>query len=513
MSKNLDIMPMTDRALKRLRALAKGNAMEPDSIRLIESKEQIYTLNGTLTLTPQFDIQTKQVVGRVKGKGVRLHNSVEALQQEVLLLQRQFSEGTGWVNEAIKELETIKGHGWGQEEAFLTWEGQEKEMHLAASENCTTCGGGGRVPCIGCQGQGRSFCYTCQASGSETCIRCLGTGMEADHAQPCTLCHGRRLSPCRFCRGSGKMICPKCQGQAKIPCVQCKAAGVFSQEVHIKQGALLNFSLDSTAHVPSGLLRALSRFKDGQFEQGDHADITMFIDEDEKNKKTKDHLLIQLKAEIPYAEMKIRFGHRAALVGSFGKKGILSGVPPFLDEALSNTLTDLRGAARGKISLAQAAKVRIVHDALDLVLEKKKASHDLRRLYPLGLTAKTAQEIMSNTIEAVKKDTAATRSFVGAAGILVSTGLFAFMFMTPAFEKLAAIAPPLSGIVVLIVMPAFLMALIWQSLHIASRAILAHKYPKAHVSFSQNIGTIGHTTLGIMIALYVLTLYFTGHLF
>src|SRR5262249_16207208 len=115
-------------------------------------------------------------------------------------------------------------------------------------------------------------------------------------------------------------------------------------------------------------------------------------DTKEKSAKAEVHY----RARLPYADMRISFNGKTALVSAFGKRGALRGVPTVLDAALEPQREKLRAAAQGKGSLDTALDARAIGDALKLQLGGKDNMKELRRLYPHGLSTGTAQEILSN---------------------------------------------------------------------------------------------------------------------
>jgi len=494
--------PLTDKTLARLRSLAKGNGLTPDALELVETKEKIFSLKGTLTLTAQSDIASSQSLGRIKGKGIRVHTSFADLQNEVQSLQKSFIEDASWLDKALEELERTKGHGWGQDAAHLSW--SDKKIHLAATESCPTCRGTAQHPCAECKGLGTLHCYQCEGRGQELCIHCSGTGQDPlDQNHKCPICHGTRFSVCRFCQGNGKTPCLACQGRGFTPCAACKGTGFISQEVEINQGARLDFTLASTSGLPSGLLRMMSRIGNDKLCDA-HADISMTYTPPEE-KKVSDHAQIALEAKIPYADIKIKFSGKGALVSVFGKMGKLSGVPPFLDAALSETRKELAQAARGQRSLAGTTEaMRLTREALDLVLSGKTHPNELRRLYPVGLSGETAKEIMTNIVLGLKKDTAHMRLYAGAACVAASTLLFLPFFYLPQLTLFLSGLSASLALGIMALLPLGALGGSWIALSHAAKWSLKRKYPQATIASVQHIGKTGYGTLGLIALIYAL---------
>lgn len=501
--------PLTDIALARLRALTEGNGIDPDFIYLIDSTEQTQTISGKLTLTPHLSVKSRMVQGRIKGKGRQIFSSFDELASEIKKLETEFKRDAAWLDTALEELEKEDGHGWGHTDALLTW--SNKTTLLAATENCPTCRGSAQRTCPECKGIGTLHCHYCEGRGHELCILCIGTGKDPNNtAQPCPTCHGTRYSLCRFCQGTGKLPCPTCNHRGTTPCEDCRGTGCLSRESLIKQAAEMNFALNSTAELPSGFLRMLSRIGDNGLYKG-HADITMVpLSEDER--KDKEVIVITLESKIPYADIKIRFGKRAALVSCFGKRASLSGVPPFLDDALKTQRDKLTQTVNGTLPLEGLLETRLFREALDLTLAGKNHPNDLRRLYPTGLSATVASEIMSQLRLALKQSTSRTRLISALSLALVSALLFGGLFLTPAFDTLTQDLAAAPLIAVKVLLPLLVIAGGWLALLHCTKWSLHNRFPSATVGLSQNIGKIGYGALGAIALFYILILYISGQM-
>lgn len=501
---------LTDTTLDRIRSAARGNGVNPAAITVIEANENPVTLTATLTLTPQLEIESHSTVGRIKAKkGVRLLSSFDELMTEAQSLEKDFKETGAWVDEALKELEKTDGHGWGQHDGFLVW--GDETTRLAATENCPTCRGSAQHPCYDCQHLGFIHCHYCEGRGRELCTQCAGTARNPyNPEEKCPTCDGTRYSLCRFCHGQGKTPCEKCKGRGHIPCADCKGTGVQSREIAIKKGARLAFALGPTTGLPSGFLRAFSRIGEANITKG-HAQVRLIPPNDEERKSTG-AIALKLEAEIPYAELKLRFGKRAALVSCFGKQARLSGVPPFLDEGLSASRTALARAAKGAQPLDDALKARAVSDALELILNGKSHPNDLRRLYPIGLSGEVAQEIMLTLAKILRRSTERARQVAGGLVALASAGVFAGVFLTPLYAKLAQSLGPQGLLALKVALPLATLGAAWALLTHAARWQLKRLYPTAKIAGGYTIGKTGIAALGLIAAAYVAILLAAGML-
>lgn len=505
-----DTRPLTDTALARLHALADGNGVETGFITFIDSTEQTHTLKGTLTLTPQLSIKSRTILGRVKGKGRKILTSFEELKTEIQTIEKSFKEDASWLDTALKELEKENGRGWGHTNAHLTW--SDQTTLLAATENCPTCRGTAQRNCPECKGIGTLHCYHCEGRGRELCTLCIGTGREPTNPQNrCPTCEGTKYSLCRFCQGTGRMPCPTCHHRGHMVCQDCRGSGCISREVQVKQAADMNFALNSTADLPSGLLRMVSRIGDEGLYKGGHADISI-APLSEEEKAQKERIVLTLEAKIPYADIKMRFGNRAVLVNCFGKKAKISGVPPFLDEALQTQRDELKQSARGLKPVETIWQTRLLRDALQLMLSGKTHGNDLRRLYPIGLSGEVAHEIMENLRLLLKQSTGQTRMLAAGCAVIASGCLFAGLFLTPLFNELIrSLSVPLQ-LAGLVTLPLLVGSGAWFVLVQSAKWSLQRRFPNVAITLSQNIGKTGYAALALIFLTYLIVLYYSGHL-
>ena len=500
---------LTETALSRLRALTKGNGLSPNEIDLIETKEQTYTISGTLTLTPELSVKGRTTLGRVKSKGSRILSSFEELASEVRAIEKSFKDEADWLDPAIEELDRTDGKGWGHSQALLMW--SDQKTILRATENCPTCRGTAQRTCPECKGLGHIFCHYCEGRGQEICTLCVGSGKDPLNPQnKCSTCQGTRYSLCRFCQGTGKMHCTVCQNKGHLACADCKGSGFLSREVLVKKGARMDFVLGATSGLPSGFLRNLSRIGDDRLCKG-HADFTL-IPPSLEDRKAQSHYTIKIEAKIPYADMKVRFGKKAVLVSCFGKQARLSGVPAFLDEALVSARSTLAGAARGTLPLEAAIKTRLMRDTLALALAGKIHPNELRKQYPVGLSGEVATEIMTNTRQLLKSTTSQTRMAVGLAAAAFSALFFTGLFYTGFFGTFTANLPsPVTLLLKALILTGAL-GLAWLFLVQSSRWRLQRKFPQTKIVLNQPVGKTGYIIFSLILAIYLVILFISGHL-
>ena len=200
------------------------------------------------------------------------------------------------------------------------------------------------------------------------------------------------------------------------------------------------------------------------------------------------------------------FGTKKALVGAFGKRCILIGVPAILDDALVPFREKLKAAARGEGALDDALDARALRDALRLHLEGKRQAADLRKLYPLGLSPEAAQEILANMRLALNRATKRQRGLVAIGCGVGSALLFAGVFFTPLHTGLTGGWPMAAG--ALADLALLVAALIGSTVALDSvtRFSLRRRFPDLRIVFGQATGKTGLSMLGGIIALFALIL-------
>jgi len=511
--------PLTDQALARLRKLAEGNGLAPDKIELIESEEKIYTLDGITQLVPFCEHSNAIYPGPVKGQDRTMVPDTASLEAAAALHHKNFLEGRDWVAVAIKDLEEAPGQGWGLEGAKISL--PEKSVILAASEICTSCQGRKLITCGQCMGRGFNDCNYCQGRGLEFCYNCNGQGVNPHQPdQPCVVCHGKRQIPCRWCKLTGKLPCPTCQGRGGTACPSCNGNGRITTEIGLACGATINFRFTGK-ELPSGLRRGVDRLGVANLIKG-HADVKLLPkekkpEEEEKKEyqnpnappKPAEPIAIKYQAVMPYADLKLRFGDgRGVLVNVFGKRGSLMGVPAFLDESLKPWREKLAKAAKSGGPLDDALKARAMRDALTLLLGGKGDPTNLRRMYSVGLTAKTAQEIMINMRRAMRKFTKNMRLMtVVGEGLLASAFLAAFMVL-PIHASLTHQWPWQAGMILDLAVLAGVMTGTWFGLGSSVRFQLKRHFPDLKISLHGHAGPIGMSMLSGIFCAWAAAIFF-----
>lgn len=512
---------MAERALERLRKLADGNALLPASIQLFGAEENTYTIEGTLVLSPLFETATTRYAGGARGSDRIMVAGASSLNAEIERRKAAFEKKPSWISEAIEQLKKQPGAGWGLDDVKISL--PRENLILAASEPCPTCQGNKLLTCPQCNAQGSITCPQCQGQRQEICHICVGSGMNPSQpGQPCINCNGMRYVSCRYCHGSGQLTCPTCHGRRGTVCTACNGAGMFTQEIAVTCGARTQFKINAT-NLPSGLRRGLDRLGIANLVQG-HADIESITPPDEeeqsetrpasgKSQDTKKEKPlkpeIHFRAQLPYADLRMNFAGKQAVIGVFGKKHALLGVPAFLDKALEPVRDELHKAAKGGSDFDKALDARLMKDALKLQLAGVRNINALRRLYPQGLSPKVAAEILGNMRLALNRLTLRTRSLVAVGCTAAGAGIFAGIFMTSLHHDLTDSIPMLYQLAADVGILCVVAAMCWVALSIAIGLALRNRFPDVPIPLKQKIGKTGITMLAVIFSAFVVLVVMT----
>jgi len=508
----MDPSAIVDRTIQRLRALAEGNGIDPHSIKLIGSDEQSYTLEATMHFTPLCDVENKRYPGPARSKGALVLQDAAALQAEVGRRREEFRQHTDWIAEVKAELQSAPGHGWGLDGAKVML--PKRNAILAASTPCQQCNGTRTITCSQCQGSGSTVCFQCRGDCKELCYNCQGSGQNPQQpTQQCLICRGNRYIVCRQCLGTGQIPCPTCGGKRGTPCPACRGTGQITEEAQLTFGATTRFELKSSA-LPSGLRRGLDRLGIPNLAKG-HAVIDIVTPKKEGDDHPQEDgppprpqppdPSLHYQAQLPFAELRVDFNGKKAVVSIFGKRNMLIDVPPFLDEALNPWRMKLLDAAKGNLPIGDALKVRAMRDALGLELQGKGNAQELRRLYPAGLTLKTAEEIARGMRLAIKRTTLHVRTAAAVGCAMLGAGLFGECYFTSLPERIP-FQPRWFGLAFDFLPPVLAIGLAWVSMNAIMGFFLKRTFPDMTIGRRLPIGKTGYMMSAAIVIFWLIIL-------
>lgn len=415
--------PLTTKAVEKLKSMAAGNGIEEKDVVLLGTEEQVLNLRGEMHLSLEImrhkssypgPLRNTQNVSAAKVQKV----GTEAQADEVAKsLQEKMSKDGAWVKEAVSHLKEQPGEGWGIENADITLDDLAQLTYTQV--NCTHCVGNGSVDCMACQGQGTVPCSYCRAVGTEPCINCNGTGVNAQNpGQYCVYCNGSTQQPCRQCRGTRQMSCVPCRGKAKITCQNCNGQGSFTSEDAQVPTAHARFHLVQSMELPSGFRRAMARGGLKSFTRG-HGSVSMLAVEE----RDKTNSVVPYKAEVPFADVRLKIAGKAMRASVLGKKGVILDLPPFLDTALTPHITALEAAVSAPDSLQKVLHRRALKDAFTLLQQGRGDVKSLRGIYPAGLSNEMAARILKLVQKVMDAQTKIMRIVAGIGALVIIGGL------------------------------------------------------------------------------------------
>lgn len=519
--------PLAAKAFGRLRGIANGNGLAPEALEMIGAEEKLYEIEGILRLEPNIDLQRTRYPGAVRGGDRKVFRQADELRAEIERRAAILRERPDWIVAAAAQAKSQPAEGWGLDQVEIPL--PDHSVILALNETCPSCQGRRMLTCDHCQGQGMVTCRQCQGNRREPCPHCMGRGEDPlQPNEPCHMCRGEKLILCRPCNGMGQVNCEICHGQKGLTCAACEGAGAFTEEVAVTCRVRTYFTI-SCEGMPSGMRRGLDRLGAAKLANG-YADIETLASPHlaslEKGKSVASVTKatdgqeamavgaremprpeIRYRAKMPFAELRARFNGKAAIVSVFGKRGAMLDVPPFLDVALKEPCARLKQAAHGEAEIEEALKVRILREALELEAAGKGKVKELRRIYPVGLSASLAQEILNDMRMAVGRTTRRFRIVAALGYFALCGGAFGGLLLTPAHAALTrSLSMQLALLLDLAVVSGAVVAGLLM-LNAATRFLLGKRFPKLNLALRQKTGKTG-LALGLAVFALFWALFF-----
>lgn len=407
MNMPVDINDLTQKALKQVRALARGNGPNPDAIQIQKTDGGIIKCEAITHLEIHPKVTQEQKVGQ--------HQVGRVLPNPEALTKAVKAQSTG----AIKNTEVRKLMA----ELLLKRPDKGFAIHgeffdlptLNASyclhRPCGTCNGAKRTTCRTCNGQRQETCYSCRGHGIIPCTFCHSTGFEKGpngQQQQCTHCRGTRQMTCKLCQRRGKITCRQCQGNGAIGCNTCKSMGVFTDITHINLQMKTLFEIDRAA-LPHPAVKIIET-KGGAMVQSKQIAV-----QGEQVKREDGGLAIQYDVEFPYATVILGINGRPLQMEIFGTRGRIVKLPAFLENMTGTVLALLEEAGKTKAGvqskIIKASKTRIIGEALSFTLRmpRNKALLSLKKRYPIGITNDGLKHLIQASHQAIQNLTASAR--------------------------------------------------------------------------------------------------------
>jgi len=417
------------KALKKIRAICRGNGAAPDSI-------QIKTMNGELVefvslthvdLKPE--IKEDKVSGKVQS-GKLLQDNGQVHHE----IQNQISSVLG-NSDARKDLAKIlldrpdKGFSLDGEKFGVPALNQDFSIHHA----CGHCNGQGQEECHRCKGVMREICNKCHGKPMVACQYCNASGsVNGPDGKPmqCNRCFGHQQVICTYCQKAGTVSCQQCNATGSIRCSTCKGAAYYTDVIKVIMKLDTNFELDSTS-VPDDALKLIQK-------SGDMLAAKKHILFDvEQIKRDDNGLALQYTGNFPFGDMDISINGKVAKCQVFGYNAQFTKLPNILDGLTTAPRKVLERAAKDKggvlKNINQATKTRIFGEALQfaLLLPRKKAMTALRKNYPIGISAKAIKHIVQISYLALQNATKSARKIGFASSAVIIAAFEILYFIGP----------------------------------------------------------------------------------
>lgn len=428
---------MAKQALKRIRAISRGNGAEKDSIKIIRNSAELVRCEALTHV----EITHKIKEGRKAGK----HPEGEPI-ENLAALPKKIEKLS---SEAIKNIEMRKtlsnillsrdDQGFALHDAEFDIPPLNKEFF--SFQPCETCQGNGQTTCQACGGQKREPCNKCHGRTVINCNYCHGSGTiqgaEGKQTQ-CNRCFGKGQLQCPQCQSRGYMPCRQCKGSGSNICNGCKGNGVFTFMTHVFFKMKTLFEIDRAA-LPHPVVKIIENNGDSLV-KGRHIKL-----EGQAVKREDGGLAIQYNVEFPYASIDVGVNGKPLKVHMFGYKAKMLKISNFLNQLVEKNYALLQRAADndGNIMahIHKASKTRIIGEGLLLSVQNrpKKAMLALKKKYPYGASNSLIRDIILQSNKALNNVTQKSHITGMIIGLTLGGLMNALYFLTPLREKLSAI--------------------------------------------------------------------------
>ena len=433
-------------ALKKIRAVCKGNGAEPDAIQIKSSRGKILKCQAITHIELQKELKAKKTKAPPKSA-------------QLLENAKQVSEITEkWIEGALKNEETRKllanillkrdDQGFSSHGEIIPVKNLNQQY--AYHESCTACNARGTVTCQNCSGHRQERCRQCHGQRAIPCQQCHGSGtMQGPNGpQQCTRCHGRRQVGCNLCQSTGVTVCQLCKGTGTVKCHACNGAGGITyltlMDVHIKT----LFEIDRS-EIPPTAVGSIE--KEGQkLARQKHIQLNA-----QQVKRDDGGLALQYDITFPYGEMEITINGKEYKIKLMGYKAKIVNNPRFLDILLNNEMDNLEAAARNEGNIVskvrKATRARLLATSFKLCLNypSKKALLLLKRQFPFGISNQLLQNIIPMTKKSIKNLTRKMRFAGLGLGALVTAVMDGAYLLTPLRSYAGGLLNNMTGIMLL----------------------------------------------------------------
>lgn len=430
------------RGLDRLKAAARGNGIDPDTITLENFEGEVLHFEARSLFEIKPTVAEKTMPGKEQGEvcasatdlKVKIQQNIEktTINKDIIgyvsdVLRRRADKGF-FINNLVVKLERLN-------------------KHFVFYNSCTGCQAG-KIVCMACQGAGVSNCPRCQAHRTIKCPMCRGTGAsrQKDGSMgTCRKCNGQREAPCAFCRATGKIKCNPCQGSGRVACQKCGASGIISEMAFVSFEAKTHFTYESE-DLPPDIIPLIDQLGP-ELAIKEHADIEVLAEKEQawaqreyqvtEKVKYKDELVVPYYVRLPWGDIKFKMGETEMNGKLFGLHPRLLNLPPFLEGPIGPGLDRLTQAANNlgnvRANVTEAIRFQAIGDTLVAVatLPPKKALGAVRRKWSLGLRPDITAKMTLLADRAFQNLSKRARIFGLIGGLALGAVVFALWLIGP----------------------------------------------------------------------------------
>lgn len=420
---------LPNKALKKIRALCRGNGAAPDSIQIKNMKGELVEFEAYTHIDLDPEIRDDKVSGKVQ-TGQLLKDPAEVNQR----IANQIKTVLG-NTDSRKDLANIllerpdKGfslHGKSFSVAPLN---QEFSIFHA----CGHCQGQGQEQCPRCKGVRREICAKCHGKTMVPCQYCSASGtVSGPDGKPmqCSRCFGHKQVICTYCQKAGTVSCQQCNATGAIQCSTCRGAAYYTEIIKVFMKIKTAFEIDRTT-IPNESVKLIETSGD-MLVRNKHILITP-----EQIKRDDGGLTLRYVGSFPFGDVDIAINGKVAKCQVIGYNAKFTKLPNILDGLTTTPRKILENAAKGKGKILgqinKASKTRIFGEALELVLllPRKKAMTALRKKYPVGISNKAVQHIIQICYLALQNATQKSRTIGFSLSALMIVLFEALYFLGP----------------------------------------------------------------------------------
>ena len=434
------------RALDRIKALADGNGIDPETITLKKFAGEVLYFEARSLFTVKPTVAEKSLPGKEMGE---VCGSAADLRLKITATIEKTTGNPEIVAYLSEVLERRPDKGFMVDALTVKLDRQAKKFVYYNS--CTSCTGG-RMLCMACQGAGLHNCVKCRGHRTIVCPMCRGTKVsrQKDGSMgTCRKCNGHGESQCTACRATGKIKCTPCQGSGRVQCQKCNGSGIISEIAFVTFEAMPVFTYDPD-FLPPGVPPLVDQLGP-QMALKQHAAIEILKEKEQlymqreyevtEKVRLRDGLVVPYTIRLPWGDIEFAIGageDALPLAGKlFGLHPRLIHLPPFLEGPLGPGLDRLTQAANNlgsvRANLAEAIRFRAIGDAViaAATLPPKKASQTIRGRWALGLRPDVAHKTVQLAEKAVQNLTRKARLFGLGAGLGLTALFFALYLIGP----------------------------------------------------------------------------------